>query len=550
VSGFEKLLQKFSNQESDDAELPCPPPSTAGNLESFIQKFGHVTEEYSFYNGTIKLRFNVDEHRYYLIEELGNLTPLDGVTTAVGIIDKSMMLTPWAAKMMALKLLRIIPVEVDDKGETRIKPLTLAEFTVYVMEAKGAHKEKLDEASDTGHAAHKCIEDSIRFALANDPEKKVRDLINLPQDERAVNCANGAKSWMDKHNVRWVETESKVYSKEYRYAGTMDGLCVVDSCGDPACCPQEFKDRLSLADWKSSNSLKLEYLFQVSGYKHAKMEEFPELNIVDIWILRLGKSEEEAGKFEPWHMTPDEYDEDFQGFLACLNLTRLVDSVHERMKGQKDTIRKVRKVQRETAKALAKEQEKLQKVLEKAAKKVEREAEKLRIKEEARVERERLKAEKKKAKEAPCTSSENGNTEKSDQTTPLPATKLSTLDSSVPEDSGSSKSLSAKPMESSLLKPKQESLSTISTEATECTSTSSPNPISTPLVTTVPTESSVLSPTTKPAKQQPSESTFSTGVATSQSTESTSTTPIRAASSTELQFEEEVIPTFVLPMEG
>ena len=125
--------------------------------------------------------------------------------------------------------------------------------------------------------------------------------------------------------------------------------------------------------------------------------------ITDRFILRLGKSEEEAGKFESWHSGPSTAEEDFQGFLACLRLTRLVDSVEERMKSQKGTIRAVKKEQRETAKALAREQEKLQKAIAKAAAKVEKEAEKQRIKAEAKAERERLKAEKKLGKLMPVT---------------------------------------------------------------------------------------------------------------------------------------------------
>jgi hypothetical protein len=117
--------------------------------------------------------------------------------------------------------------------------------------------------------------------------------------------------------------------------------------------------------------------------------------IIDRWILRLGKSDEEAGKFTPWFLPSNTLKEDYAAFLACLNLTRLVDSVEERMKGQKTTIRAVKKEQRETAKALAKEQEKLQKALDKAAAKIAKEAEKVRVKAEAKAERERLKAEKK-----------------------------------------------------------------------------------------------------------------------------------------------------------
>ncbi len=398
MSGFENLLKKFDTGNNEYADVELPPPSRAGGLENFIQKFGHVSEEYHFYNNEVTIRFNVDEHRYYRVAGLGNLVPLNGVTNTCGIIDKSFMLTPWAAKVAIQKLLRLMPTEMVD-GVIRIKPLTFEEFTTIALEAKSAHKDKLDEAGDIGHMAHKCLEDSINYAMQNDPEKIVRALVQLPTDERALNAANGGLAWMLRHNVRWSETESKIYSREYDYAGTMDGLATCDSCDDKSCCPTPFKDRLSLIDWKSSNHLKIEYLFQTASYKHAKQEEFPNLKIEDTWILRLGKSEEEAGKFEPWHMTPDEYEEDFQGFLACLTLTRLVDSVEERMKSQKGTIRAVKKEQRETAKALKKEQDKLQKAIDKAEAKRLKEIEKERIKVEAKAERERVKAETKARKE-------------------------------------------------------------------------------------------------------------------------------------------------------
>jgi hypothetical protein len=398
---FADLIQKKFGATSDE-EVPELQPSPAGSLESFIQRHAHVTEEYKFYGGTITLRFDKEEHCYYRVGELGNLIRLNGVTQTVGIIDKSFMLTPWAAKTAIQKLLRIMPTEMVE-GIIRIKPLTFEEFTVIALEAKGAHKEKLDEASDIGHQAHKCLEESILNAMANDPQKIVRQLINLPADEQAATAAGSGFNWMQRHNVRWEETETKIYSREFDYAGTMDGLATCDSCNDRSCCPEVFKDRLSLIDWKSSNHLKIEYLFQTASYKHAKLEEHPELNILDTWILRLGKSDEEAGKFEPWHMTPDEYEEDFQGFLACLQLTRLVDSVEERMKGQKTTIRAVKKEQRETAKAIKKEQEKLQKALDKATAKIAKEAEKVRIKAEAKATRDALKAAKHLEKAMPVT---------------------------------------------------------------------------------------------------------------------------------------------------
>ena len=416
MSGFDNLMQKFGAGSDSTADFELPSPTRPCSLEAFIQKHARVSEILSFYKGTVGVRLDKKEHEYYRLGELGNLISIDGVTDTTGIIDRSNMLTPWAAKVTILKLLRLIPVETVD-GVIRIKPITLQEFTVIAEQAKTAHKDKLDEASDTGGLAHKCLEDSINYALTNDPEKIVRSLINLPNDERAVNAANSGKNWMDAHRVRWVETEQKVYSKEWDYAGTCDGLCICDSCNDICCCPTPFKDRLSVADWKSSNHLSLRYLFQVASYRHAKMEEFPENYIADCWILRLGKDEDEAGKFEPWHVESEEdHKDDFDGFLACLSLVRLIAKVEDRTRTRKADIRAVRKEQRETARALAKEQEKLRKALEKAAAKLARAEEKRQIKEEAKKAREEAKAAAKKGKQ--CTSTSTLNPE----STPLVST--------------------------------------------------------------------------------------------------------------------------------
>jgi hypothetical protein len=218
-------------------------------------------------------------------------------------------------------------------------------------------------------------------------------------DERATQAVKSALAWMRAHNVKWLQTEDKIYSKQYEYAGTMDGLAYVDSCTDPACCREHYTHRLCLIDWKTSNTLKLEYCLQTAAYQQALQEE-KNTPIESRWVLRLGKSEEEAGKFEPWFLSNDDFKTDLEGFLACLRLTRLVDSVEARMKAQKGTIRAVKKEQKATAKAIAKEQEKLQKAMDKAAAKLVKEAEKVRIKAEAKAERERLKLAKKNGRDA------------------------------------------------------------------------------------------------------------------------------------------------------
>jgi hypothetical protein len=171
----------------------------------------------------------------------------------------------------------------------------------------------------------------------------------------------------------------------------MDGKALVDSCDDPSCCSEQFKDSLSIIDWKSSNALHVEYILQVAGaYCHAEVEEFGE-DIQNCFILRLGKNEEEAGKFEPWRIPAKDFPEAFQGFLTCLNLGRLLGSTKDRMSTQKKGVREIKKQQKAVLKELAKVQAKLDRTAEKAQLKLTRAAEKERIKTEAKKNREEMK---------------------------------------------------------------------------------------------------------------------------------------------------------------
>jgi hypothetical protein len=358
-----------------------------------MDQFSTLTEEsYWFYGHTVELRFNVADHKYYRVEELGNLVEVKGVTTALKNIDKSNALVPWAAKKCAEKILRTIPLstEMNEFKELMLAPITLTDFTRLVMEAKNAHKEILVEAGDIGHLAHKCLEDSIQHAIDH-TGGIVPELRNLPEDEKAISAAKAGFVWMQAHNVRWIKTEQKIYSKEHNYAGTMDGKALVDSCNDPACCSEQFKDSLSIIDWKSSNALHVEYIFQVAGaYCHAEVEEFGE-DIQNCFILRLGKNEEEAGKFEPWRVPAKDFPEAFQGFLTCLELGRLLGSTKDRISTQKKGVRDIKKQQKALKKEADKVAAKLLRVEEKAKVKLERMAEKERIKTDAKAAREAAK---------------------------------------------------------------------------------------------------------------------------------------------------------------
>jgi hypothetical protein len=290
-----------------------------------------------FYNNEITLRFSERDHIYYLVDG-DDLAPLDGVTQTCGILDKSMYLLPWGCKMMAEKLLRTMPKNVDELGEYT-QSLSLADFETLVTEAKKAHKERLVDAGDVGSAAHIWLEDSIRHAIDHN-NGVVQELdYKIPNDERAVNCGNAAFDWMKKHNVRWLKTEHKIYSRKYKYAGTMDGLALVDACDNPICCGRFslFLNQCSVIDWKSSNNLRTEYLYQTAAYQQAEIEEYGSA-VKSRWILRLGK---EDGKFEPWYET--DFENDFKGFKLCLTLKRQHAMIEKRISDNKKLLTQMKK---------------------------------------------------------------------------------------------------------------------------------------------------------------------------------------------------------------
>lgn len=277
-----------------------------------------------FYNGTITLRFDEGSWTYYRVLPSGDLETQYGVTGVCGIIDKSLYLVPWACKMMYLKLLRTIP-STGEGSDRRTVEIPWKEFDELLLKAKVAHQDILEDAVNVGKAAHTWIEGSIKNAITftGGVVEKLNDF--APVDERSISCGLAAFDWMKKHNVRWLSTERTVYSRKYRFAGTCDGQALVDSCSDEKCCPKLFLDELSVIDWKSSNHLSTQYLYQTAAYQQALMEETGE-PIKARWILRLGK---EDGAFEAWYET--NFKQDFSGYLACLRLKQIHKMVEKRM---------------------------------------------------------------------------------------------------------------------------------------------------------------------------------------------------------------------------
>lgn len=299
-----------------------------GELNQLAAHYAGLSEAHYFYNGEVQLRFDQKKWKYFLVKDNGTFEAQNGVTSVCHIIDKSEPLMGWAVKKTLEKLRRLIVERKLDGNEDVMFYMFITELDQLMKEAKTARDEELDTAGEIGHIAHDWIEKYIKASLTGDQGRVEELLAKFPVDERAKNACLAALEWMAAHNVRWLGTERRVYSKKYKFAGTMDGLALVDSCTDELCCRHEFKDRMTITDWKTSNYLYIEFLMQTAAYWQAHTEEFPDQVITDRWIIRLGK---EDAEFDPWHCEQETLDPDLRGFLNALALSLSVKEIEERI---------------------------------------------------------------------------------------------------------------------------------------------------------------------------------------------------------------------------
>jgi hypothetical protein len=304
----------------------------------------------------------------------GNRVVVPGVTTCLSVINKP-FLKAWASKL-CMETIRDRLISPDGT----VNQLSTEEYYALFEEAKNKHRERLETAGDIGHIAHDCLEQNIKKAIA-EYDGVVKKLWFLPEHYigtpdffstqaqsyafQAYNCVQAAFGWIIEHNVRFTHTERKIYSKILHVAGTLDGLALVDSCCDPMCrgCRgREWKDQISLIDWKSSNQLSIDYALQTAPYVFAHVEEFG-TPIEGRWVLRLGKTE---GDFEPWYLDQSEFEGDLKAFEAALTLYKSLDVIESKRSADKKSFTEMVRSKKRAAKAAAKEEEKAEKAAERA----------------------------------------------------------------------------------------------------------------------------------------------------------------------------------------
>lgn len=198
------------------------------------------------YGGEVTVDFYPNSHMYKVTDPKYGMVKerVKGVTTYLGIKDKSAPLVSWATETAGLHLYDVLssgnPITMDD-----------------VREAIGKHRTIKDEAATIGKAMHEWCEYFIKHKLGREGYETAPV---MPADPQIALGIDSFLEWYMAHDVKFVNSERVVYSRKHQYIGTMDFEAVIDG-------------KLTGGDFKSSNGLYNTVLAQVSAYQEAAEEE-------------------------------------------------------------------------------------------------------------------------------------------------------------------------------------------------------------------------------------------------------------------------------------
>lgn len=230
-----------------------------------------------------------------------------GVTTILGMKDKSGPLTAWAVNCMVSRIEQLIDGFPDLKklGKTALKSI--------VRDAKNSYQDIKDEAAVIGSLVHRVLEQVLlaRSGMAAMPSLPVQlDPIMAPeftadmiaQANRAIDA--GIK-FFDERHIRILQSEAPRWSARYGYIGTGDLIAEVDGV-------------LSVLDYKTSKRLYETVFLQLAAYQAAYEEEHPEQKIQKRIAVNVCKT----GLLEVKERDNLTFTEDFNTFRALLYVYR------------------------------------------------------------------------------------------------------------------------------------------------------------------------------------------------------------------------------------
>ena len=230
-------------------------------------------EKEALYGGRVVLEFDLANHRYYVtdLDDGKARRPVPGVTGILGVLARPALVN-WAASQAAEYVAENLRPGV---------PLDEVEIRELADGARMAHRRAQKRAATVGSVVHQWIERYVRARIAG---RRLRPAV--PENPQARRGVEAFLDWVEGHRVRFYESERRLYSRRYGYAGTADLVAVVD-------------DRLTLIDVKTSKGIYPEYELQLAAYWQAINEEWSAVGdgraFQRAMVLKVGKDD---GVFE------------------------------------------------------------------------------------------------------------------------------------------------------------------------------------------------------------------------------------------------------------
>lgn len=165
--------------------------------------------------------------------------------------------------------------------------------------AKGESKRIKETAAGRGKLVHTILEGSFKGSPDSSDSSVVRN-VGL---------------WASGLGLQLQSIERRIYSRRYRYSGTLDATAKV-AADDK---------KLVLIDWKTGKSIYPEYRLQTAAYVLAYEEEFPDQKIQGRYLVRIA----EDGSIEPHFFDRSTLRKDIQAFLGAKALFDQVQRIEK-----------------------------------------------------------------------------------------------------------------------------------------------------------------------------------------------------------------------------
>ncbi len=172
-----------------------------------------------------------------------------------------------------------------------------------------SHTEERDKAADAGTACHEMAENYAKKIEFDRSKYRPETL------EKADGAFAAFKTWATLTQLEIIETETPLVSEVYRYGGTLDAMVI--------------RGELALADWKTSNGLRVGMLCQLAAYGTLWNENHPDRQITGGYHLcRFSRPEH---RDDPVHFSHHYWSDLAVAWQAFVRMRELYD-LHARLK--------------------------------------------------------------------------------------------------------------------------------------------------------------------------------------------------------------------------